>query len=788
MTITARVQRLRQESFDAQPAISIERALLTTEFYKSEAGKHSTPVMRALNFKHLCTHKTIYIGSEELIVGERGPAPKAVSTFPELTCHTAEDLTILNDRTMTRFRVDPDDIATYAREVIPYWQGRSMRDRVFAQVPDQWRAAYEAGLFTEFMEQRAPGHTALDGLIYEKGMRDLQKEIRASLESLDFLTDPDATAKADALKAMQISCESAIIFAQRHADLAQEMARGCTDEIRRQELNRIADVCRRVPAHPPRDFWETLQMYWFVHLGTITELNGWDAMSPGHLDQHLQPFFEKDLSDGRLTVEAARELLGCFWIKFNNQPAPPKVGVTAKESGTYNDFTNINLGGLRRDGGDGSNPVSYLILEVVDSLKLLQPQCNIQVSDRTPNRLLKAAARVIRKGYGYPSVFNADAVVMEQVRAGKSVEDAREGGCSGCIETGAFGKEAYLLTGYLNVPKLLELALNDGVDPLTRRQIGPRTGDARGFTGFEALYAAFEQQLTAIVDLKVRVNNYIERMYARYVPAPFLSAVIRDCIAKGRDYYDGGPRYNTTYIQCCGIGTITDSLSAINKHVFELGSVTMAELLDALTENFEGAEALRLRLWNRTPFYGNDDDTADALMQRVYASLLTAIDGRPNTKGGRYHLNMLSTTCHVYFGKMLGATPNGRMAGLPISDGTSPSHGADRRGPTAVVNSLGKMDQLKSGGTLLNMRFLPSVLATQTDLDKLVGLIRTYFRMNGHHIQFNVVDSDTLRQAQAQPDDYRDLLVRVAGYSDYFVDLDADHQAEIIRRTANTAL
>ncbi|MDJ0785047.1 MAG: pyruvate formate lyase family protein, partial [Desulfosarcinaceae bacterium] len=525
MTITARVQRLRQESFDAQPAISIERALLTTEFYKSEAGKHSTPVMRALNFKHLCTHKTIYIGSEELIVGERGPAPKAVSTFPELTCHTAEDLTILNDRTMTRFRVDPDDIATYAREVIPYWQGRSMRDRVFAQVPDQWRAAYEAGLFTEFMEQRAPGHTALDGLIYEKGMRDLQKEIRASLESLDFLTDPDATAKADALKAMQISCESAIIFAQRHADLAQEMARGCTDEIRRQELNRIADVCRRVPAHPPRDFWETLQMYWFVHLGTITELNGWDAMSPGHLDQHLQPFFEKDLSDGRLTVEAARELLGCFWIKFNNQPAPPKVGVTAKESGTYNDFTNINLGGLRRDGGDGSNPVSYLILEVVDSLKLLQPQCNIQVSDRTPNRLLKAAARVIRKGYGYPSVFNADAVVMEQVRAGKSVEDAREGGCSGCIETGAFGKEAYLLTGYLNVPKLLELALNDGVDPLTRRQIGPRTGDARGFTGFEALYAAFEQQLTAIVDLKVRVNNYIERMYARYVPAPFLSAV-----------------------------------------------------------------------------------------------------------------------------------------------------------------------------------------------------------------------------------------------------------------------
>jgi formate C-acetyltransferase len=786
LNMTPRVKRLRQESFAAQPAISIERALLTTEFYRAEAGKHSTPVLRALNFKHLCTHKTLYIGPEDLIVGERGPAPKAVSTFPELTCHSVEDLTILDQRPMARFRVKPADIDTYAAEVIPYWQGRSMRDRVFAQVPDDWRAAYEAGLFTEFMEQRAPGHTALDGLIYEKGMHDLQGEIQEALKALDYLEDPEASAKAETLKAMAIACEAAIIFAERHADLADRMAAVCEEDGRRRELLRIAAVCRRVPAHKPRDFWEALQMYWFVHLGTITELNGWDAMSPGHLDQHLQPFFEAGLADASLTRETAKELLGCFWIKFNNQPAPPKVGVTAKESGTYNDFTNINLGGLRRDGAEGSSPVSYLILEVVDSLKLLQPQCNIQVSHRTPDRFLKTAARVIRKGYGYPSVFNADAVVMEQVRAGKTVEDAREGGCSGCIETGAFGKEAYLLTGYLNVPKILELALNDGIDPLSGRRIGPRTGDVRTFRDFDTLYHAFERQLGHIVDLKVKVNNYIERMYAEHSPAPFLSAVIRDCIQKGRDYYDGGPRYNTTYIQCCGIGTITDSLAAIKTHVFDRGSLTMARLLDALANNFQGEEALRLRLWNRTPFYGNDDDGADRLMQQVYASLYKAIDGRPNTKGGRYHLNMLSTTCHVYFGKMLGATPNGRLAGLPESDGTSPSHGADRNGPTAVIKSLGKMDQLKSGGTLLNLRFLPSVLARESDLGKLVGLIRTYFRMDGHHLQFNVVDSETLRRAQKHPDDYRDLLVRVAGYSDYFVDLDADHQAEIISRTVNS--
>lgn len=373
---------------------------------------------------------------------------------------------------------------------------------------------------------------------------------------------------------------------------------------------------------------------------------------------------------------------------------------------------------------------------------------------------------------------------MEQVRMGKSVEDARQGGCSGCIETGAFGKEAYILTGYLNVPKVLELALNNGRDQLTGKQIGPQTGEAERCTSFEDLFAAFSTQLKWVVDLKIKVNNYIERMYARYAPAPFLSVVIHDCIEKGQDYYNGGPRYNTNYIQCCGIGTVTDSLSAIKTHVFDSQAVSMKDLLGALQANFAGHEALRLKLWNKTPFFGNDDDRADSLMQRVYELLFQTIDGRPNTKGTTYHINMLSTTCHVYFGKMLGASANGRLAHWPESDGTSPSHGADRNGPTAVIKSLSRMDQLKSGGTLLNQRFLPSVLRTDQDLTTLMHLVRTYFRANGHHIQFNVVDTDTLRQAQANPDEYRNLLVRVAGYSDYFVDLDLDHQEEIIRRTA----
>ncbi|UCF38948.1 MAG: glycyl radical protein [Acidobacteriota bacterium] len=779
-----RIARLRRESFESEPTISAERAQILTEFYAENAGKYPVAVLRALSFKALCERKRIYIGPDELIVGERGPAPKVVPTYPELTCHSADDFRVLRIREKTNYRVDDEVIRIYEEQVIPYWSGRTMRERIFSHVPEAWRKAYEAGVFTEFMEQRAPGHTTLDGKIYQKGLREFQREIEDRRERLDFLGDPEATRKDEQLRAMAISCEAAVIFAERHADLAEKMARETTDAMRRKELEKIAFVCRWVPANAPRDFWEALQMYWFVHLGTITELNGWDAMNPGHLDQHLESFYQDGLDSGSLDRESARELLECFWIKFNNHPAPPKVGVTAAESGTYNDFTNINLGGLRRDGSSGVNELSFLMLEVIDELHLLQPGNNVQISRKTPDQFLKAAAGVIRKGYGYPSVFNADAVVAEMVRQGKSVEDAREGGTSGCIETGCFGKEAYLLTGYLNTPKILEIALNNGIDPLTSERIGPETGEASGFGSFEELYGAFEAQLAYFVELKVRVNQYIEQMFARNMPAPFLSVLIDDCIEQGRDYYDGGPRYNTTYIQCCGIGTVTDSLSALKHHVFESRSIEMERLLNALRSDFADEEALRLRLANKTPRFGNDDDAADSIMQRVYASLYAAIDGRPNTKGGSYHLNMLSTTCHVYFGSKLGATPDGRFAGMPESDGTSPSQGADRNGPTAVCKSLGKMDQIKSGGTLLNQRFLPQVLETEQGIAKLVQLIRGYFRLDGHHIQFNVVDSNTLRDAQEHPEQYRDLLVRVAGYSDYFVDLGKDLQEEVISRTA----
>jgi formate C-acetyltransferase len=806
-----RIKRLRQQNMDTPTTLSIERALIETAFYKQHYGTMPTPVLRARNFYEICKKKTLYIGNDELIVAERGPVPKAVPTFPELTCHSVEDLHTLDTRELQSYHISQEDIDTYEREVIPYWKGKTQRERIFNHVSKAWEESYHAGVFTEFMEQRAAGHTAMDGKMYHEGLLDVKARIEKKIAELDYIYDPEATDKQQELEAMAISCDAAILFAERHAELAEQMAAKEQNPQRKKELEKIADVCHWVPAHAPRDLWEAIQMYWFVHLGTVTELNGWDSMNPGHIDQHLWPFYQKGIEEGTLTREQAKELLCCLWIKFNNQPAPPKVGVTALESGTYNDFTNINIGGVDRNGKSAANELSYIILEIQEELHELQPGLSIHIAENTPDEFLLEGIKVIRQGHGYPSIFNPDTYVQEMVRAGKSLEDAREGGCSGCIEVGAFGKEAYLLTGYLNTPKILEITLNNGVDPETGKQLGLETGDPRSFKTYEELYDAWHRQMVYFVNLKLSVNNYIERMFSLYAPATFLSLYIDDCIEKGKDYYSGGARYNTTYIQCTGLGTITDCLATLKKHVFEDRRYTMDEILEACRNNWGTApanvqcsarpkdacyqrdarmfnvqwEKMRQYIRNHTPFFGNDDEYADTIAVRVYDDLVKAIEGRPNTRGGKTQLNMLSTTCHNYFGQVCGATPNGRFAHFAISDGTSPAHGSDSHGPTAVIKSLGKLDQTKSGGTLLNVRFVPNLLKREEDQKKLASLIRSYFKMGGHHIQFNIIDTATLHDAQQHPEEYRDLLVRVAGYSDYFNDMTEQLQNEIIARTEN---
>lgn len=785
-SMNERVAKLRQESIEAYPHISTERAELLTEFYKRDTHM-SIPVRRARAFKYLLENKEIWIGEGELIVGERGPAPKATYTYPEVCCHTQEDLEILDTREKIPYGVSNEAKAIYRDVIEPYWKGRTIREHIFSHMSKEWLDAYEAGIFTEFMEQRAPGHTVLDDKIYHKGFLDFIKDIEESIAGIDYLNDPQAYAKQEELKAMKICAEAIIAFARRYSAKAHELAAKEKDPKRKRELEVIAEVCDHVPANAPRNFWEALQAYWFVHLGVIIELNTWDAFCPGRLDQHLYPFYKKQLAEGTITREQAQELLQCFWIKFNNQPAPPKVGVTAAESGTYTDFANINTGGLKVDGSDGVNEVTYILLDVIDEMRLLQPSTNIQLSKKNPDTFLKRALGIVRKGWGQPSIFNADLIIEELLNQGKSIEDARNGGASGCVETGAFGKEAYILTGYFNLVKVFEITLNNGIDPRTGKKIGLETGSPEDFKTFGELFTAFQKQLKYFIDIKVRGNNIIERLYANYLPSPFLSILIDDCINKGMDYNAGGARYNTNYIQGVGLGSLTDAMTAVKYHVYDKGNFTLTELLNILKDNFKGNEKVRQLLLNKTPKYGNDDDYADDVMKSIFQSFYNEVNGRPNTKGGVYRINLLPTTCHVYFGSVVGATPDGRKAFEPLSEGMSPVQGADRKGPTAVIKSASKIDQVLTGGTLLNQKFTPSLLKGDEGITNLLHLVRAYFKLDGHHIQFNVVDKETLLAAQREPEKYKDLIVRVAGYSDYFCDLSKALQDEIINRTEHTS-
>jgi pyruvate formate-lyase/glycerol dehydratase family glycyl radical enzyme len=783
-----RIRKLRDACVDSAPTVSGERADLLTRFEKESRGDDSVPMHRANALRYLLERKAITLGDGELIVGERGPAPKATPTYPELCCHSLDDLRILATRNTTPFEVDDAVVDLYRDTVIPYWEGRTMREKVFAAVSPEWMDAFTAGVFTEFMEQRSPGHAVLDGKIYRLGLRDFQARIAASRRSIEERKEPGWEARVDELEAMSIACDGVIRFAERHAEEARRLAAIETDPARREELACIAEVCSWVPARAPRTFHEALQMYWFVHLGVITELNEWDSLNPGRLDVNLYPFYRRDLDAGRLTREGAKELLECFWIKFSNQPAPPKVGVTEEQSATYNDFTLINVGGVTSTGDDAVNDLSYLILEVIEEMRLPYTGSCIQLSKKSPDRFLLRALEVVRKGFGQPSIFNTDAIVQEFLRVGKSLEEARSGGPSGCVEISAFGTESCVLTGYMNWPKLLELALHDGVDVRTGKRIGPATGDPRQFRTFDDLFAAYRAQLRYFVDLKIEGNSRIERLFAEHMPAPFLSVFVDDCIAKGEDYNGPGPRHPTTYIQGVGLGTTTDSLSAIREHVFERRTLTMDALLAALEHDFVGHARERRLLTEESPFFGNDDDRADTIARAAFDAYFDALDGRPNTKGGRYRVNLLPTTVHVYFGSVVGASANGRRAGVPLSDGISPTQGADTHGPTAVIRSVGKIDHVRTGGTLLNQRFLPDVLKGEAGLRKVADLVRTYFRYDGHHIQFNVVDSETLRRAQEHPEEHRDLIVRVAGYSDYFHRLDRPLQDEVIARTAHSEL
>lgn len=783
LKLSLRVKKLRDQSLNAIETLSPERALLMTRFYKDADNEQlSAPVKRAKAFEYLLKNKTICINEGELIVGERGPAPKSTPSYPEICLHSLEDLEILNSREKVFFRVGEEVKKIYEEEIIPFWNSKSNRDRIMASMSQEWHDAYNAGIFTEFQEQRAPGHTVLGHKIFKTGFLSLKEEIRKSVALIDP-SDYGTGERLEELKAMEIACDAIIMYAARHADALEKLAASEKNFDRKRELEKMAEICRKVPAHAPETVHEMLQHYWFIHLGVITELNPWDSFNPGRLDQHLYDVYKIEKEDGRITAQGAKELLECFWIKFNNHPSPPKIGVTASESNTYTDFALINLGGIKPDGSDAVNEMTYIILEVIKEMRLIQPGSMIQISEKNPDKFIHEALEIIKTGFGQPSCFNTEAIIKELLHQGKDLIDARRGGASGCVETGAFGTEAYWLTGYFNLPKILEITLNNGYDKRTGKTIGLKTGEVTEFRDFNELIEAFRKQVNYFAGIKIEGNNIIERTFAVNLPVPFLSLLVEDCILKGKDYNDGGARYNTSYIQGVGLGSITDMLTSLKFNIFDKKNFSREEMIRAIDNDFASFEKMQYQMIYHTPKFGNDDDYADNQACTVFDIFHNAITGKPNTRGGVHRINLLPTTSHVYFGSVTGATPDGRNSHIPLSEGISPFQGADHNGPTSVIKSASKINHLHTGGTLLNQKFSPSFFEDEDSFANITALIRSYFSMNGHHIQFNVVNAETLKEAQKHPERYRDLIVRVAGYSDYFNDLGEDLQNEIIRRT-----
>lgn len=780
--INERIKKLRDQSVTAKVKVSVERAKLITDFYRANAPKTvSYPVLRALAFKCLMENCSLTVEEGQLIVGIRGTGPQEVPTYPEICVHTLDDFETLANRENMPFEVDDLTRKIYAEEVIPFWQNYAMRDIIFQSLPREWIDAYEAGIWTEFMEQRAPGHTSGGSRVFQTGVLEIKKRIVEKMQELSP-GDSDYFEKMEELKAMDIAADAIMIYARRYATELKKIAEEELNPSRRAELLQMAEICEKVPAHAPETFWEALQHYWFIHVGVTYETNPWDSFTPGRLDQHLYPFFVRDIEEGRLTRDQAKELLQAFWLKFNNQPSVPKVKITAEESFTYNDFSKINLGGLRADGWDAVNELSYLILEVLDEMKTLQPNTAVLISDKNPDEFLIKALQVASSGFGEPPFFNYDGVIVKMLRQGKTLEDAREAGVSGCVETGALGKEAYILTGYFNLPKVLEITLHSGVDPRTGRQIGLKTKTPETF---EELQKTLDDQLRYFIDLKIKGNDIIESLYARYLPVPFLSLWIEGCVEKARDYNVGGAVYNTQYMQIVGLGTITDSLASLKWNIFDNQVFNFDCVLRALNADFEGHEYMRQIFLNKTPKYGNDDDYADNIARGLVDNIVEMVENHAPSpvRNASRRCYFLPTTVHVYFGNMTGATPDGRKAGMAVSEGISPVQGADKKGIAAVFRSVAKCDWAKTGGALLNQRITPDLVRDRDNLIKLGKLMRIFFRMGGHHVQFNVVSTELLKEAQKRPQDFEDLMVRVAGYSDYFVNLPKGLQEEIIIRT-----
>lgn len=790
-----RIKELRKQLFDCPPSIDINRARLITAAYR-ETEAEPMVIRRGKAIYKILTEMPICINPGELIVGSPTIKPRAAQLFPEVQAGwLAVELENIATREWDPLLINEKDREELINEIIPYWQGKTINERVFNQLPEETKhiifrdpntyPTKPTAIIDNFsLLEKGIGTVAPNyKKVLTKGIKGILEETQAHLDKLD-LSDPEDIPKYLFLRSVCIVLNGAVELSGRYAQLAAEMAWAEKDQTRKEELHKIADICRHVPYNPPRDFWEAVQAFWFTHLVIRIEESG-HSLSPGRFDQTMFPYYQLDPEqDQDKKRNKALELIECLFIKFSELMLLSRTE-TAKFYTGVPQWQNLNLGGKTKDGKDATNEISYLCLEAMSELRLVQPDLSVRVHQGTPESFLIEACKLCRLGTGHPKFYNEDLIAYSMAAKGITIEESRDFVIMGCVEPRVQEKEGIHLTGgFLNLPAALELALNNGKWLLTGKQIGLKTGDPREFTDFSQLMEAYEKQIAHLVKHLFIINSFAQHEYQQLLSTPFLSALTDDCIAKGCDLQHGGAKYNFgPAVNEIGIADTVDSLMTIKKLVFEQKEISMAELLDTLHNNFESDGGKLQRLIDSLEKYGNDNDEIDYLAQEVVQIPNREIMKYRNIFGGQAQSGLIQVTAGIPFGKVVGALPNGRKAGEAFADGVSPSPGRDKYGPTAVLRSVAKLDAAKlRNGVLLNMRLDPNAVKTKEGLHKFASLIRAFCDTGCWHIQFNFISSETLRDAQKNPSKYSDLLVRVAGYSAYFAQLHKEVQDDIIKR------
>lgn len=786
--LNERLTRMRNKLFDSRPCITAERLVLETEAYQKFAGE-ATPIFRAKVVKYIMEHMTTLIMDDELIVGTPTSKYRGANLHPEFQSSTEFYLPELDAFPLRK--TDPYDISPEDRELIlktlPYWEGKSMQDMSKKALPADILERIHDDIITVGLTNGVSGETTCD---HEKllavGLKGYIDECRENIRNT-LCSSKEDQQRVDYWNACIIQCEGLIEYAHRMAVEAERQAAACTDPKRKQELLTVAANCRVVPENPPQTFQQALQLVWFVHvyfhIEVCTTANGF-----GRFDQYMWPFYEKDvLLEKNITKDEALEMLECFYLKACEVFEVRDKWYATSFAG-YPMWELLVVGGQTPEGKDATNELSYVCLDAASELKTTQPVMAVRVWDGTPEELIRKGCLMIQDGQANPGFFNDNVAMQMALGKGCSMEEARDWTIVGCIQPGPGGGTADGSpdAGYVNMGKMLEFVLHNGVDPETGKLMGLQTGDPREFRNIEEFKDALKKQILHHYKMVTTGYNIMQSMHMTRYPVIFASMVTRGCVETGKSVQEGGAKYSTAGLYITGAANMADSIAAIDTCVFRDKDITMAQLIDALDKNFEGEERLRQLLLNKPAKFGNDDPYVDGIYREMMQFIAKNVQTWPDARGGTYSFNVHSQTVNVSHGAVCGATPDGRRAGEAFCDNASPMMGRDMKGPTATVKSVASMGQASfHDGALFNLRFDPKGVQGEKGLASIEGVIKTYFQNGGEHIQINVVDDETLRAAQRTPEKYKGLMVRVAGYMAYFTELDKDAQDTIIYRTAH---